>query len=200
MRGKIRNTAFAYLKHWLLKEDQYSQQSPFIFSVYQGALDCLKNGTPSASKEEKLAILFAYFCQLSAANQVLELGTGNETSTRHLKQVIKGQVYRISEPASLAQGMEVLQPSILELQALDFVLIHSHFSPTLLPELGTLCLTRMHAEGLLLLEGIHQSKEMNATWKGIQADTRIRLTLDFFDFGVAFLSYSGPKSKLYLSY
>ncbi len=200
MRGKKRNTTFAYLKHWLLKEDQYSQQSPFIYSVYQGALDFLKKETPSASKEEKVALLIAYFCQLTDANQVLELGTGNETKTRLLNQVTKGQVYRISEPAALSQGMEVFQQSILELPALDFVLIHSHFSPALMPELEALFLPRMHAQGLLLLEGIHQHKEMNATWQGIQADTRIRLSLDFFDFGVAFLSYSGPKSKLYLSY
>jgi len=200
MRGKTWNTAFAFLKHWLLKEDQYSQQSPFIFSVYQGALDFLKKETQSASKEEKLALLIAYFCQISHANQVLELGTGNETSTKLLKEVTKGKVYRITEPELLAQGIEAFQQSILELQTFDFVLIHSHFSPALLPKLGTLCLTRMHAQGLLLLEGIHKSKEMNASWQGIQEDTRIRLTLDFFDFGVAFLSYSGPKTNLNLSY
>jgi hypothetical protein len=58
----------------------------------------------------------------------------------------------------------------------------------------------MHSEGILVLTGIHKREEMNRCWKKIQADERIRITLDFFDFGVAFLSYSGPKTALYLSY
>jgi hypothetical protein len=61
-------------------------------------------------------------------------------------------------------------------------------------------LPRIHPQGILFFEDIHQNKVMNTGWKKIQADTRIRLTLDFFDFGVAFLSYSGPKTNLILSY
>jgi hypothetical protein len=39
--------ASAYFEHWLRKEDLYSQQSPFIFSLFQGALTYLKNIPPS---------------------------------------------------------------------------------------------------------------------------------------------------------
>ena len=35
--------ASAYFEHWLRKEDLYSQQSPFIFSLFQGALTYLKS-------------------------------------------------------------------------------------------------------------------------------------------------------------
>jgi hypothetical protein len=35
--------AFAYFRHWLRKEDLYSQQSPFIFSRYQDLIHYLKS-------------------------------------------------------------------------------------------------------------------------------------------------------------
>lgn len=199
MRRNVLHFAFAYLKHWLLKEDRYSQQSPFIFSVYQGALDCLKKEPPS-NKEDKVALLVAYFFQLTAGNQALELGIGNETSARYFDQIPNGKVYRIPTTELLIQGIEAITFENLELQPLDFALIHSQFNQSDLQEVFSQVLPRMHPEGVLILEGIHACKVMNAGWKKIQSDTRIQLTLDFFDFGVAFLSYSGPKTNLNLSY
>ena len=191
--------ALAYLKHWLLKEDRYSQQSPFIFSVYQGALDLLKKENPS-SKAEKIALLLAYFCQITPANQVLEFGIGNERITELLNQVIHGEFFKIPEPESLVQEIGSHLQQIQKQQSFDFILIHSQHSQAFLHEALTLCLPRIQAQGIVVLEGIHHSQGMNACWKKIQADTRIQLTLDFFDFGVAFLSYSGPKTNLNLSY
>ena len=191
--------AFAYLKHWLLKEDRYSQQSPFIFSVYQGALDLLKKENPS-SKAEKVALLAAYFCQITPANQVLELGSENKLITKHLNQVTQGKLFKIPVLESLAQETEATLQQIQEQQPFDFVLIHLQCSEDYLQEVLNLLLPRMHAQEILLLNGIHQSRGMNASWKKVQADTRIHLTLDFFDFGVAFVSYSGSKTNLRLSY
>jgi hypothetical protein len=191
--------AFAYLKHWLLKEDSYSQQSPFIFSVYQGALDLLKKENPS-SKEEKVTLLAAYFCKITAAKQVLELGFGNEKITKFLNQGATGKLFKIPGPESLAEDTEAVLQQIQERQSFDFVLIHPQNSEDYLQDVLSLILPRMHAQGILLLEGIHHNHGVNASWKKIQADTRIQLTLDFFDFGVAFVSYSGPKTNLNLSY
>jgi hypothetical protein len=191
--------ALAYLKHWLLKEDCYSQQSPFIFSVYQGALDLLKKETPS-NKAEKIALLLAYFCQITPANQVLELGIGNETITESLHQVSQGKFFKFQEPESLDQEIGARLQQIQKQQSFDFALIHPHPSQAFLLEALTFCLPSIQAQGILVLVGVHHNQGMNACWKKIQADTRIQLTLDFFDFGVAFLSYSGPKTNLNLSY
>jgi len=191
--------AFAYLKHWLLKEDRYSQQSPFIFSVYQGALDLLKKEKPS-SKAEKIALLAAYFCQLTPAIQALELGVGNEIITKFLNQVTQGKLLKIQVSESLVEAKEAELRRIQEHQSFDFVLIHPKSSQEYLEEALSLFLPRMHAQGILFLEGIHHSQGMYAYWKRVQADTEIQLTLDFLDFGVAFKSYTGPKTNLSLSY
>jgi hypothetical protein len=199
MGRNLGHIALAYLKHWLLKEDRYSQQSPFIFSVYQGAIDLLKKEKPS-SKAEKIALLAAYFCQLTPAIQALEWGVGNETITKFLNQVTQGKLLKIQVSESLEEAKEVVFRQIQEQQSFDFVLIHPKSSQEYLEEALSLFLPRMHAQGILFLEGIHHSQRMHAYWKRVQADTEIQLTLDFLDFGVAFKSYTGPKTNLSLSY
>lgn len=199
MRRNVLRFAYAYLKHWLLKEDRYSQQSPFIFSVYQGALDCLKKEVPS-TKEEKIALLHAYFFQITPANRVLELGIADQTGSRHFNQIPHEKIYRIPATASLAKGIEVILQAIVAHQTLDFVLIHSQFKQYDLQKVLSHVMPRMHPQGILFLMDIYKDEVMNSCWKKIQADTQITLSLDFFDFGVAFLSYSGEKTKLYLSY
>lgn len=197
-----RNTchiAFAYLKHWLLKEDRYSQQSPFIFSVYQGALELLKEEKPS-SKAEKVALLTTYFCKFTPARLVAEMGTGHAPITKFLNQGTCGKLFKIPGSESLAIDKEDALQQIKEQQSLDFVFIHPQNSEDYLQEFLSLLLPRLHAQAILLIEGIHHSHEMYSSWKKVQADTRIQLTLDFFDFGVAFVSYSGPKTNLNLSY
>lgn len=191
--------ALAYLKHWLLKEDHYSQQSPFIYSIYQGALHLLKITKPP-TKKEKLALLFAYFCQLTPAKQVLELGIGNELESKFLNPVILGKLTRILDPKSFPQEWNANSAQILELHYFDFALIHLANPEGHLHEALSQCLNLMHAEGIVLLEGIYQNTELNASWQMVKADPRIQLTLDFFDFGIAFFSYSGMKTNLLLSY
>jgi hypothetical protein len=241
--------AYAYFQHWLRREDLYSQQSPFIFSLYQGLLAYQKKSQLYSEKEwnfapsifsipthhsinnnqefkfsesenrntgwrprKKAALLCSYFCQTTAAKQVIEVGAGNGTVTRLLDQVTKGNLYSFSEWGSfdskealssnniLSSGFpnEKTIASMQALSALDFVVIHPQFSQDTIREALAICLPRMQPKGILALGGIHQSKEMKACWKEVQKDSRTKLTLDFFDYGLAFFSYSGPKTHLFL--
>lgn len=191
-------TAKSYLKHWLLKMDRYSLQSPYIFSVYQGALDLIKKESLS-DKKKKMNVLIPYFCQLTPANQVGEFGFGNQKSRKQLEHITKGKFHLLSETELNLQKNEFSNP-IPPDELLDFVLIHSLFPKPVLGDVLAYLLTRMQPHGILFFQGIHTSLEMETCWKSLQSATRIRLTLDFFDFGVAFLSYPGPKTNLKLAY
>ncbi|MCM0059503.1 MAG: hypothetical protein NBV57_01480 [Algoriphagus sp.] len=146
---------------------------------------------------EKIALLAAYFCQITPANHLLEMGFGNETIT---KRLIQEKLFKIPATKSLGQETEAAIQQIQRHTSLDFVLIHPQLSADYLQEALTLLVPRMQGQGILLLVGIHKNKGIHAHWKKLQADPRIPLTLDFFDFGVAFLSYSGPKTNVSLSY
>lgn len=156
----------------------------------------------------------SYFCQTTAAKQVIELGTGTGVVTRLLDQVTKGQLYTFSEGGSsdakdglsshttiipevtVAKFKAVLQ----DLDALDFLVIHPEFSQAWLHEIVSNCLPRMQSTGILAIGGIHQSEEMNACWKEVCKKDSVKLSLDFFDYGFLFFDYSGPKTDLILGY
>jgi hypothetical protein len=249
MRRNSFAIAFAYFMHWLRKEDLYSQQSPFIFSLFQGALTYLNStqssppnsfdfsatifSTPSRNEinrteefslsevgkhhmvwlpRKKAAFLCSYLCQTTSAKQVMEVGTGNGAVTRLLDQVVKGQLHAFSKKKffdsktkfssntclinefTVAKFATVLQ----DLDALDFLIIHPEFSQEIIQEVLFLCLPRMQSNGIVALGGIHQNDAIAACWEELKADSKTRLTLDFFDYGFAFFDYSGRKINLYL--
>lgn len=191
-------TGLRYLKHWLLKEDRYSLQSPFIFSVYQGGLDLLKKQNPTG-KKAKVNLLITYFCKLTPANQVGELGFDNEKATKQLEQIANEKFHRLSESKLFTVKNEFSQAVPPE-ELLDFVLIHPQFPKSTLEGVLSSLATQMQPHGILFFNGIHASQEMETCWKALQSAPHIRLTLDFFDFGVAFLSYTGSKTNLNLAY
>ena len=163
---------------------------------------------------KKGALLCSYFCQTTAAKQVIELGTGTGVVTRLLDQVTKGQLYTFSDVNSfdynysLSSNTSVITrvtvakfKAILQnLDALDFLVIHPEFSQTWIREIVSTCIPRMQSTGILALGGIHQSEEMNAYWKEVRKKDSVKLSLDFFDYGFLFFDYSGPKTDLILGY
>ena len=163
---------------------------------------------------KKAALLCSYFCQTTAAKQVIELGTGTGVVTRLLDQVTKGQLYTFGEggssdaKASLSSHTTIIpevtaakfKAVLQDLDALDFLVIHPEFSQAWLEEIVSTCLPRMQSTGILAIGGIHQSEEMNAYWKEICKKDSVKLSLDFFDYGLLFNDYSGPKTDLILGY
>jgi hypothetical protein len=213
----------AYLKSPKLFHSRAADFSASIFS------NAARKRTASAEKfnstlnlttrnvwkpRKKAALLCSYFCQTTAAKQVIELGTGTGAVTRLLDQVTKGHLYTFSEgdyfdskdtfssntrvipEFTVAKFTAVLQ----DLDALDFLVIHPEFSQTRFREIFSICLPRMQYTGILALGGIHQSEEMNACWQEVRKEDGVRLTLDFFDYGFLFFDYSGPKTDLILEY
>jgi len=207
----------AYLKNPKLPRSKATDFSASIFS------NAARKRTTSAENlatrdlwkpRKKAALLCSYFCQTTAAKQVIELGTGTGAVTRLLDQVTKAHLYTFSEGDSfdskdtfssntkvipeftVAKFTAVLQ----DLDALDFLVIHPEFSQTRFREIFSICLPRMQSTGILALGGIHQSEEMNACWQEVRKEGSVRLTLDFFDYGFLFFDYSGPKTDLILEY
>jgi predicted O-methyltransferase YrrM len=207
----------AYLKSPKLSHSRATDFSTSIFS------NAARKRTTSAENlatrdlwkpRKKAALLCSYFCQTTAAKQVIELGTGTGAVTRLLDQVTKGHLYTFSEGDSfdskdtLSSNTRVIpeftvakfKAVLQDLDALDFLVIHPEFSQTRFREIFSICLPRMQSTGILALGGIHQSEEMNACWQEVRKEGSVRLTLDFFDYGFLFFDYSGPKTDLILEY
>jgi predicted O-methyltransferase YrrM len=241
--------AYSYFLHWLKKEDIYSQQSPFVFTLYQGLGKHLaskryleedpdhiassyfstpyypqKQATPSSAEEQsslywkptqKGIALIAYFCSQTPAQQVLEIGTGNGAVTRGLERLSLSKLHSLEEELALwkqakAKGSpatnylygraEDALPELLDgLDKLDFLFVNSLFSQAGLQKVIDLCMPKLHSESILAVAHIHRSSKMEQAWAEIQADPRVRLTIDFFDYGLVWFAYPGPKTHLILA-
>jgi predicted O-methyltransferase YrrM len=215
--------AYSYFLHWLKKEDLYSQQSPFVFNLYQGLVEQLASKSNSDGKQSnpywkptpKGITLLAYFCSKTPGLQVLEIGTGNAAVTRGLESLPLGKLHSLEEDLELWKEAQVKGnpstnyllgnaeerlPELLEgLVQLDFLFVNSLHSKTALLKVIELCMPKLHSESILALAHIHRSTEMEQAWSDIQADPRVRLTLDFFDYGLVWFAYPGPKTHLILS-
>jgi len=211
-----------------LKRPEFSHLKPadYSASIFSQTTEKKTTGTEKFSlsvdpnsrncwrPRKKAALLCSYFCQTTAARQVIELGSGTGVVTRLLDQVTKGHLYTFSEGNSFdAQDSLSSHTTIIpevksakfkavvqDLDALDFLVIHPEFSQTWIHELISTCLPRMQSTGILAIGGIHQSEEMNAYWKEVCKKDSVKLSLDFFDYGFLFFDYSGPKTDLILGY
>jgi predicted O-methyltransferase YrrM len=255
----ILHSAFSFFEYWLLKEDRYSQHSPFIFTLYGGLENYLKtskqvnfeaeefrrrlllnheiievNDLGAGSKRvnlqrreirqiakfstssAKFCGIYQYFCQMTPARQVLELGTGLGISTRYLSRVTRGKLFTIegaekiweiaqTEPKPpntefILGDIHHSLPLILStVSHLDFVLIDANHTHE-----GTLtsffrCLPHLDSKSILVIGDIHWSRGMEKSWEEIKNHPSVKLTIDFFECGVVFFDYSGAKSHLVLA-
>ncbi|WP_243739713.1 O-methyltransferase [Algoriphagus boseongensis] len=79
----------AFLNYWLQKEDQYSQQSPFVYTIYSSLLNFLKDnklGDPEIESFRKTLLTS------SDSIEVLDLGAGSKKvpqPVRSIKSITK---------------------------------------------------------------------------------------------------------------
>ena len=213
----------AYLKS---PEFSHLKATDFSTSIFSSATGKRSTGTEkfgssadpnpgnSWKPRKKAALLCSYFCQTTAAKQVIELGIGTGVVTRLLDQVTKGHLYTFNEGGSsdakdgLSSNTTIIpevtaakfKAVLQDLDALDFLVIHPEFSQAWIRELISTCIPRIQSTGILAIGGIHQSEEMNACWKEVCKKDSVKLSLDFFDYGFLFFDYSGPKTDLILGY
>ncbi len=255
------NTFFsirAFLTHWLDKEDQFSQQSPFIFQIYTRLVQFLKENksgdleiekfretllrdsstipvldlgagskkvpethrsisriTRYSTSNIKFAQLYQYFCSLTPAETVIELGTCVGISTRYLSEKTKGRLLTFEgseEIQNIARRnplparaefilgpIEKTLPEALEsVPAVDFALIDAnHTYQGTIGSFNTL-VPKIHPKAILAIGDIHWTPEMEKAWEEIKSRPEVKLTLDFFECGIVFFDTPGEKSHLVL--
>lgn len=250
---------WAYLIHWLKKEDQYSQHSPFVFEIYSDLIQFLyesKSGIPliesfrkellkdqsvlsvtdfgAGSKKvptssrkvsditrystsgSKFCLVYQYFCSLTQANHVIELGTCMGISTRYLDLAVKGRLYSFEgsstiqeiakrEPRPqntnfiLGQIQETLPITLAYLPSVDFALIDANHTYQGTISSFNSILEKVHPKSILIISDIYWNKGMEKAWEEIKSNQKVKLTLDFYECGVVFFDFTGPKTNLILA-
>lgn len=173
--------------------------------------------TKYSTSNRKFAQLYQYFCTLTPANTVLELGTCMGISSRYLSKVTSGQVQtfegskEIARVATPRQGFEnitiqvgelkdTLRYTLSNLARVDFALIDATHTYEGTIQYFEQILSKTHPQSIIAIGDIHWSKEMEKAWEEIKSKPEVQLTLDFYECGIVFLEYPGEKSDYILDF
>lgn len=163
----------------------------------------------------KFAQAYQFFCDQTPAKHVIELGTCVGISTRYLSKKTKGKLYtfegsseiqkvamREPLPAQtsfiLGQITEALPLLLGQIPKVDFALIDANHTYE-----GTMfafnsLLSKAHSNSIFAIGDIHWNAGMEKAWKEIRENPQVKLTMDFYECGVAFFEYPGKKMDLIL--
>lgn len=173
--------------------------------------------TKFSTSNRKFAQLYQYFCTLTPATTVLELGTCMGITSRYLSKVTSGQLHTFEGSSEIArvatpnQGFEnitikvgelkdTLRYTLSNLAQVDFALIDATHTYEGTTHYFENILSKTHSKSIIAVGDIHWSKEMEKAWEEIKSRPEVRLTLDFYECGIVFLEYSGEKSNYILDF
>ena len=170
-----------------------------------------------SSSPKKFALLYQYFCSVTPAKTVIELGTCLGISSRYLSDVTKGTFYTfegaeglmnvakkhlIDKRTQLIFGdISLTLPSFLcNKPVVDFAFLDANHSYSHTLSYFNQLAEHIHEESILIIGDIHWSAGMLKAWKEIIKSAHVRLSIDFYGCGVLLFKKGLKKSHYVLHY
>ncbi|GAB2607504.1 class I SAM-dependent methyltransferase [Belliella aquatica] len=159
--------------------------------------------TKFSATGRKFSQLYQYFCSLTPAENVLELGTCVGINSRYLAKATMGTLYTFEGAESLFQKAQEFPvesntkyifgnikdtlPNVLQLfEKVDFALIDATHTYAGTTSYFNHILPYLHKGSIVAIADIHWSKEMDQAWEEIKKHPKIRLSIDFYECGILF--------------
>lgn len=167
---------------------------------------------------QKYSLLYQYFCSLTPAETVVELGTCLGINSGYLAEVTRGRLYTMEgaeelvrvateniaryKNARLIPGdiSETLPIFLQDQQAVDFALIDANHTYASTLGYFNRIKEKIHTNSIVIIGDIHWSKEMENAWDEIRHMEEVRLSLDFFECGVLFFREGLDQQHYILAY
>lgn len=172
--------------------------------------------TRHSTTGQKFSRIYQFFCSLTPALHVLELGTCVGINTLYLERAVKGdlfsfegakalwlkaQQYRKGQHTTYLLG-DIREELPLHLQKrpiVDFALIDATHNYQGTTTYFKMLLPHLHEGSIIIIADIHWSKEMELAWNEIKIHQLVSLSLDFYECGVLFFKKGLAKSHYILS-
>ena len=173
--------------------------------------------TKYSTSNRKTSQLLQFFCSLTPAQTVIELGTCVGINTRYLAQTTKGklatfegsnELVRIAKENLCNPRIEFLLGEISETlpifltqsKSIDFAFIDANHTYKATIESFKNILEKIHSNSIVIIGDIHWSHEMELAWKHIINYAEVKLSIDFFEVGVLFFDFPGEKEHYILDF
>ena len=95
---------------------------------------------------------------------------------------------------------ETLSTVLQQIPEIDYVFIDGHhqLQPTL--NYFEMCLSKLHANSIVIIDDINWSDEMREAWKKIKQHPRVSISIDVFMMGIVFLNPGFSKEEFVIRY
>ncbi|MDN3205749.1 O-methyltransferase [Algoriphagus sediminis] len=168
--------------------------------------------TAYSTSGKKFCKLYQYFCSLTPAKHIIELGTCMGISTRYLASAAKGMVYTFegseeiqktakqnssNYPIEFIGGeIKTTLPKVLrKIPSVDFALIDANHTYEGTIRSFDLILNKIHSQSIIAIADIHWSKGMTKAWTEIKNRPEVKLSLDFYEAGILFFEVPFTKPR-----
>jgi predicted O-methyltransferase YrrM len=167
---------------------------------------------------QKYSLLNQYFCSLTPAQTVIELGSCLGLNTCYLAEVTEGTLYSFEGAEGLVHllkkniesyknirliigDISETLPNFLKHRAnVDFAFIDANHTYADTLHYFHQIMARVHQDSVIVIGDIHWSREMNRAWKEIIALDKVRLSLDFYECGALVFKEGLEKNHHILHY
>ncbi|GGF16538.1 O-methyltransferase [Echinicola rosea] len=174
--------------------------------------------TRHSSSKPKFSLLYQYFCSLTPAQVVVELGTCVGVTTSYLAQSAKGEVYTFEGAVELADVakttfseftnihlvlgriQETLPGVLREISTVDFALIDAHHDYQATIQFWETLLPSLKKSSIVAIGDIHRSRDMENAWKELKAHDAVSMSMDFYECGILFFTAGIKKQHYTLHY
>jgi predicted O-methyltransferase YrrM len=138
---------------------------------------------------------------LAKSNEQAEVTTfeGSETiaelATQHFEQLGLKNIELI-----IGNIDQTLEPWLANTKSIDLAYLDANhrYEPTI--RYFNLLLPKMNKQGMIILDDIHWSKEMNQAWNELKNHVQVSISIDLFEGGILFLNPEIPKDQYILSF
>lgn len=174
--------------------------------------------TRYSCSSKKYSLLYQYFCSLTPATTVVELGTCLGINSCYLAEVTQGCLYTFEGAEELVQiarnnigeykntqlilgDISKTFPIFLQDQTtVDFVFIDANHTYEHTLSYFNQLKEKLHANSVVIIGDIHWSKGMEKAWEEIRQMEEVRLSLDFFECGVLLFKENLVRQHYILAY
>lgn len=167
---------------------------------------------------KKYSLLYQYFCSLTPAQTVVELGTCLGINSRYLAEGTQNKLYTFEGADELVrlakknlhgyEKIELIAGDISETlpiflqnqQSVDFAFIDANHTYKHTLSYFNQLRVKIHPASIVIIGDIHWSRGMEKAWEEIIGMEQVRLSMDFFECGVLLFNDGLNKQHYILSY
>ena len=196
-----------YLKYFFVSKTKYGVHSPFVYDLVTNVLNDkshkkeyskIRNLNVSIINSKYLKLIYRLITHYKSEN-ILEIG-GFETLNGIFPSNIQLKTNLFFYNLKTNEISEVKTQKKIQMESFDFVFYNIKNNESLTLSEFMNHLKYFHNNSIIVINNIHQSKEMEEVWKKIITQKEVTISIDLFFIGLVFFRKEQVKENFIIRF